>query len=152
MPPVKPDFTAASQNVAKLHSAGVPVLAGTDAPNPGIVHGASLHRELRRLVAAGMAAQEALAAATSRTAACFGLSDRGWIRPGLRADLLLVDGRPDEHIADTQRIAAVWRRGERATLDSYVGSAAEQAGLAMLQAQTDKVIAEIQARLPQWTR
>jgi imidazolonepropionase-like amidohydrolase len=152
MPPVKPDFTAASQNVARLHSAGVPILAGTDAPNPGIVHGASLHRELQRLVAAGVAPHEALAAATSRTAACFGLTDRGWIKPGFTADLVLVDGRPDERIADTQRVAAVWRRGERATLDSYAGSAAEQADLAMLQAQTDRVIAEIQARLPQWTQ
>lgn len=151
MPPVKPDFTAARQNVAKLHSAGVPILAGTDAPNPGIVHGASLHRELQHLVAAGVAPLEALAAATSRTAGCFGLTDRGWIKSGLRADLLLVDGRPDERIADTQRIAAVWRRGNRAILDDYVGSAAEDAGLAMLRAQTDKVIAEIRRRFPQWT-
>jgi imidazolonepropionase-like amidohydrolase len=151
MPPVKPDFTAASQNVAKLHSAGVPILAGTDAPNPGTVHGASLHRELQRLVDAGVAPLAALAAATSRTAACFGLTDRGWIKPGLRADLLLVDGCPDERIADIQRITGVWRRGKRATVDAYVGSAAEDAGLAMLRAQTDKVIAEIKTRFPQWT-
>ncbi|GIH15815.1 hypothetical protein Raf01_39870 [Rugosimonospora africana] len=34
----------------RLADAGVTLLAGTDAPNPGTVFGASLHRELELLV------------------------------------------------------------------------------------------------------
>ena len=37
-------------NIESLHQAGVPILAGTDAPNPGTVHGASMHLELQLLV------------------------------------------------------------------------------------------------------
>ncbi|MDQ7804083.1 amidohydrolase family protein [Amycolatopsis sp. A133] len=146
LPPQLPDFAAARANARLLHQAGVPLPAGTDAPNPGTVHGASLHRELGHLVAAGLAPAAALTAATARPADVFGLADRGRIRPGLRADLVLVDGRPDEDITATQRLTAVWKQGVRADPGGYVGSADEQAGLAALRAQTEKVIAAVRDR------
>ena len=99
--------------VRALHAAGVPILAGTDAPNPATAPGASLHRELRLLAAAGLAPTEALAAATSRPARVFGLSDRGRIAPGLRADLLLVEGDPATDLDAALDIVAVWRGGVR---------------------------------------
>jgi imidazolonepropionase-like amidohydrolase len=112
------DVAKAIQSVARLHRAGVPILAGTDANNaPGracpIVHGASLHAELALLVAAGLTPAEALAAATSVPARRFGLADRGRIAPGLRADLLLVDGDPTAEITATRSVAGVWRQGVR---------------------------------------
>lgn len=49
-----PDAPAqAAASVGALHAAGVAILAGSDAGNPGTAHGASLHQELRLLVAAG---------------------------------------------------------------------------------------------------
>jgi imidazolonepropionase-like amidohydrolase len=101
----------ANAAVAALQAAGVPLLAGTDAPNPGTTHGASLHRELELLVAAGLTSIEALTAATSTPARVFGLLDRGRIAPGLRADLLLVAGDPSHDITETRAIVAVWRNG-----------------------------------------
>ncbi|WP_086820444.1 amidohydrolase family protein [Allokutzneria sp. NRRL B-24872] len=148
MPPVLPDFRLPVDNVGRLREAGVTVLAGTDAPNPGIVHGASLHRELQHLVAAGFHPLEALCAATARTADVFGLADRGRVLPGLRADVVLVEGQPDRFISDTQYVAAVWKQGERVDLDGYVGSADEAAGLAMLRELTDKVIAAFKEYTP----
>ncbi|MEV6824350.1 amidohydrolase family protein [Amycolatopsis sp. NPDC051102] len=147
LPPQLPDFAVARANARLLHDAGVPLLAGTDAPNPGTVHGATLHRELGHLVAAGLAPAAALTAATARPADAFGLADRGRIRSGLRADLVLVDGRPDEDIAATQRLTAVWKQGVRADPAGYVGSADEEAGLAALRAQTEKVIAAVRDHL-----
>ncbi|GAA4033966.1 amidohydrolase family protein [Allokutzneria multivorans] len=141
MPPELPDFRVPVDNVRRLREAGVPVLAGTDAPNPGIVPGASLHRELQHLVAAGFPPAEALTAATAGTADVFGLADRGRVRPGLRADLVLIEGQPDRYISDTQHVAAVWKQGERVDLDGFVGSEDEAAGLTMLREMTDKVIA-----------
>jgi imidazolonepropionase-like amidohydrolase len=101
----------ARATVAALEAAGVPLLAGTDAPNPGTAHGLSLHEELELLVSAGLSPVEALAAATSVPARLFGLADRGRIATGLRADLLLVDGDPTVTIAATRRIAQVWKGG-----------------------------------------
>jgi imidazolonepropionase-like amidohydrolase len=91
----------------------VPILAGTDAPAPGTTYGVALHGELKLLVGAGMMPSAALASATSVPASKFRLSDRGWVKPGMRADLLLVDGDPTKNILDTRNIVAVWKRGVR---------------------------------------
>ncbi|HWS98774.1 MAG TPA: amidohydrolase family protein [Pyrinomonadaceae bacterium] len=97
--------------VGALHRAGVPILAGTDAPGPGVAHGLGLHRELELLVRSGLMPIEALASATSRPARAFGLRDRGRIAKGLRADLLLVDGDPTVDITATRRIVGIWKLG-----------------------------------------
>jgi hypothetical protein len=103
----------AEQTVKALAARGVPILAGSDAPNPGTAHGATVHEELKLLVTSGLSPAEALAAATSRPAARFHLDDRGRIAPGLRADLVLVQGDPTSDISATRRIEAVWRGGVR---------------------------------------
>lgn len=84
----------ALQNVQALHSAGLVLLAGTDAGNPGTAHGASMHGELALLVRAGLTPAQALSAATAAPARAFGLADRGRIAVGQRADLLLVEATP----------------------------------------------------------
>ena len=117
----KQNFAAALATVAALHRAGVDVLAGTDAAAlsiPGVANGASLHNELRMLVlAVGFSPVEALRAATALPARRFGLTDRGRIRAGLRADLVLVDGDPTVTIGDTLSVRAVWRQGTRLALE-----------------------------------
>ncbi len=118
------DYDAALASVSALHRAGIAVLAGTDTnyPDPQLAgtmlagyvgHGITLHHELTLLVRAGLSPAEALAAATSLPARLFGLTDRGRIAPGLRGDLLLVDGDPCAHISATRNIIAVWRNGVR---------------------------------------
>ncbi len=101
----------AIESVRKLHEAGVAILAGTDAPNPGTAHGISMHGELALLVRAGMTPVQALAAATSVPAARFGLTGRGRIAPEARADLILVDGDPLADITATRHIVGIWKNG-----------------------------------------
>jgi imidazolonepropionase-like amidohydrolase len=101
----------ALDSVSKLHAAGIEILAGTDAPNPGTAHGASMHHELELLVRAGLQPREALAAATSLPAKHFRLADRGRIAVGLRADLLLVRGDPTQDITLTRNLERVWKNG-----------------------------------------
>lgn len=103
----------AKARVAALHAAGVPLLAGTDAPNPGTAFGVSMHGELALLVEAGLSPLEALRAATSVPAQRFGLTDRGRIAPGLRADLVLVEGDPSADIRATRELVSVWKNGRR---------------------------------------
>jgi imidazolonepropionase-like amidohydrolase len=117
-PHPKLDCDAPAQTVAALHAAGVPILAGTDAPNRGTAHGASVHDELEQLVAAGLTPTEALVAATSAPAHAFGLTDLGEIRVGALADLLLVDGDPTRDITQSRAIRAVWREGHAFDLDA----------------------------------
>jgi imidazolonepropionase-like amidohydrolase len=105
------DLANAFAAVQQLKVAGVHILAGTDAPNPGTAHGASIHRELELLVRAGLTPTEALIAATATPAAAFHLDDRGRIEPGLRADLLLVDGDPTRDITATRSIDTIWKGG-----------------------------------------
>jgi imidazolonepropionase-like amidohydrolase len=111
-------------DVTPVFLAGIPVLAGTDTnyPDPqdghAILnayagHGITLHHELALLVQAGLSAAETLAADTSVPARLFGLTDRGRIAPGLRADLLLVGNDPCADITATRNIAGIWRNGTR---------------------------------------
>lgn len=101
------------QAIRQLNAAHVPILTGTDAPVPGSTYGASVHVEISLLVRDGLTPVQALAAATSVPARYFHLSDRGSIRPGLRADLVLVDGDPTTDILATRNIVAVWKGGMR---------------------------------------
>ncbi|MET9077571.1 SAM-dependent methyltransferase [Streptomyces sp. NPDC004232] len=110
------DFGNALESTRRLHASGVRLVAGSDANNaPGracpVVHGVALHRELELLVAAGLSPVEALRAATATPARLFGLSDRGRIAPGLRADLVLVEGDATTDITATRAVRRVWRRG-----------------------------------------
>ena len=104
-------------NVRALHEAGIPILAGSDAPNPATTYGASLHHALRLLVAAGLQPIDALRAASSVPAREFGLDNRGCLQPGCRADLLLVNGNPLTDIVATAMIDAVWKNGQRVEFD-----------------------------------
>jgi imidazolonepropionase-like amidohydrolase len=111
-------YTAATKALRELTAAGVAVLAGTDTSLPtatlGVFgYGATLHAELELLVKGGLSPTQTLIAATSAPARAFRIPDRGFIRPGMRADLLLVDGDPTNEIRDTRNIVAVWKRGAR---------------------------------------
>ena len=108
--------------VARLHGAGVPMLAGTDAPpGVGVVPGMSLHRELARFVAAGFSPLEALRTATINPATFLDRTkDFGSVETGKIADLVLLDANPLDDIANTTKIAAVVANGRllsRADLD-----------------------------------
>ena len=121
------DLPAALETVRQLRAAGVPILAGTDAPNPGTAHGVSMHRELELLVQAGLTPVEALRSATSIPARTFALADRGRIATGLRADFVLVNGDPTTNILATRDIAAVWKRGVTIDRDAYRAELAKAA-------------------------
>ncbi len=99
--------------VHSLVDEGATLVMGTEATlRSPIVPGASVHDELRELVAAGLTPFEALRTATTNPAIVLGIAgDLGIVAPGARADLLLLDGNPLEDVANTQRLAGVMIRG-----------------------------------------
>jgi imidazolonepropionase-like amidohydrolase len=125
--PVKISCQGANEAVRQLKAEHVPILAGTDAGNPGTTQGASMHGELELLVRAGLTPVEALHAATAAPAAAFHLDDRGQIAPGKRADLLLVNGDPTADIQHTRDIVTVWKAGVKIDRDAWKASVAKQA-------------------------
>ena len=107
-------------SIPVLHAAGVPLLAGSDAPNPGTAHGISLLDAVIRLHEAGLSPIDALRAATSVPASIFpsqdGPGERGCLRPGCRADVLLVDGNPLDDPAALLAVDGVWKNGAAVAL------------------------------------
>jgi imidazolonepropionase-like amidohydrolase len=95
-----------------LQRAGVPLLAGTDAPEPFVPPGFSMHQELELLVESGLSPAEALRCATLHNASALGQADRlGTVERGKLADLVLLDADPLASIANTRAIAKVFRGG-----------------------------------------
>ena len=88
--------------------------SGSDSAGPavGTAWGLSVHHELFLFVKhCNFSPAEALRAATYLNAKRFKFSDRGEIKPGLRADLVLVEGNPLEDIDHTLNLRGVWKDG-----------------------------------------
>jgi imidazolonepropionase-like amidohydrolase len=72
-----------------------------------------MHQELALFVdACGFTPLEALRSATSAPAKRLKFADRGFIKEGLRADLLLVEGDPTQDIDHTLDLRGVWTEGK----------------------------------------
>ncbi len=84
---------------------GVTVALGTDAGSPGVHHGSSVKTELELFVAAGFSVEEAVRCASHNGAQLMGLSDRGTVTAGMRADFLAVRAIPQQVPASLHQIA-----------------------------------------------
>ena len=115
MPERAGHFDNVLETVRRLHSAGVRMLVGTDANHTNkmcfITHGESIFREFEFLHEAGLSNIDILRGTTSVAAECFGLTDRGTIAIGKRADLVLVEGDPTQDITACRNIRKVWVNG-----------------------------------------
>ena len=76
---------------------GLPLATGTDGGSPGVPH-LGLVVEIEQFHQLGLSTTEALTAATGHAADVLGLTDRGVIRQGLRADIIAVSGDPLRHL------------------------------------------------------
>jgi hypothetical protein len=96
-----------------LHRAGVPLVAGTDAMGlPLVAPGSSLHRELELLTESGLTPYDAIRAATVAPAVFLRKDNEfGSISVGKRADLLLLERNPLQHVAHLRQLVGVMTRG-----------------------------------------
>ncbi|MFC5590126.1 amidohydrolase family protein [Sporosarcina soli] len=100
-------------NLRKALDAGVKVITGTDAGTPFNLHGENAY-ELECLVEAGMTPMEAIHAATRVAAEALKLEDKGMLKEGYIADLIVIDGNPLDDITILQhgKVEQVYKQGE----------------------------------------
>ncbi len=103
--------TVAAANLRRVRDAGIPIAMGTDAGNPGTLHGPSVHAEMEAMQAAGLTPMEVLVASTSVAARAMGRDDVGTIAKGKQADFLLVGADPLLDVANLRKVNAVVRGG-----------------------------------------
>jgi imidazolonepropionase-like amidohydrolase len=99
-------------NAKRVQDAGITLAAGTDAGNPGTLHGPSFYRELALLAASGLSPMEVLAAATRNAARAMGReAELGTVEPGKAADLVALGADPLADVRNYQRVKWVMKAG-----------------------------------------
>ncbi|MGB3542175.1 amidohydrolase family protein [Rubrivirga sp.] len=99
-------------NLARVHAAGIPVVAATDAGNPLTLHGPSIYAELEAMEAAGLSPTDVLEAATRNGAAMMGELDRlGTLEVGKLADLIVLTEDPGASSSAFRSLTHVMRGG-----------------------------------------
>ena len=116
--PVSADPSAeldiAKANLVSAWKAGVPLVTGSGAGNPLVIHGPTAQREMELWVEAGLPPAVALQAATSNAARLLHAGDRiGCIRKGMDATFVIVAGNPLQEIQAMEQVSAVVLKGER---------------------------------------
>ncbi|HYG50337.1 MAG TPA: amidohydrolase family protein, partial [Flavobacteriales bacterium] len=107
------DFTPLYTETKKAWKAGIPVLAGTDAPNFNFNYGDALYWEMQSLYDAGIPAMEVLKAATVNVSHYFKLRHYHGLKPRSEASFILVEGNPVEDISAMRNRKEVWKKGKK---------------------------------------
>jgi len=107
------EFNKFQELTGKLFRAGVPLLVGTDSPEPQVPPGFSLHQELEMLVESGLPPAAVLRAATLTNATVLGEKERlGSVSVDKMADIVLLSANPLDDIRNTRRIELVIHSGQ----------------------------------------
>ena len=107
---VRRHLPALSENLRRLHAAGVPIALGTDM---WALPGLAVSVEMDLFVRAGLSPLEAIRAATQTAARSLAIDgDRGTLQPGKRADLLLLSDDPLRDVRNVRKMERVYKKGE----------------------------------------
>jgi hypothetical protein len=116
------------------HARGIRIVAGTDTPVPWLIPGVSLHQELRAFVDdVGMSPAEAIYTATGRAAEAFQVENRGVIKKGNVADLVILNGNLVADIGISTQIEKVILGGKIYEREALLKEAAKWAAEDLLE-------------------
>lgn len=100
-------------NLKKMYEAGVPVAVGTDAGNPGTLHGPSIYEEMEAMQRAGIPAEDLIVMATQNGArAMQHADDFGTLEAGKFANLIILEDNPAEDITNMRSITQTMLQGK----------------------------------------
>jgi imidazolonepropionase-like amidohydrolase len=113
--PYRRTYELGRENLRRLIAAGAPIAMGTDKGTLLNFHESANHvRELETYIELGMPPMDAIVSATRRGAELLGRADvQGTIRPGMLADVIVVDGDPLADVAALRRVVMVFKGGVR---------------------------------------
>jgi imidazolonepropionase-like amidohydrolase len=99
-------------NLKRIHQEGIIIALGSDAGNPGTLHGISIYDELEAMQSAGIPAKEIIQMATKNGALAMDrLHDFGTLEKGKMADLIILAKNPATDISNMRSITHVMRGG-----------------------------------------
>lgn len=108
------NFITEEQNIGvvkKLHSLGVMIVAGTDAPNAELNFGDDLLRELALYSQAGLSNIEVLRTATGNVVKAFNI-EVGLLKVGSKAHMVLLNSNPIHNLNALRDINTIWKNGK----------------------------------------
>ncbi len=109
----KQEFEMKLKIVGLMHKAGIPIIAGTDYPNPHCYPGFSIHDEMGWLVKAGLSPAEALKTATYNPAKYLQQTEKnGTVAVNKYASLVILSKNPLQDISHTKTIEMVMVKGK----------------------------------------
>jgi imidazolonepropionase-like amidohydrolase len=108
----RPAGAAQTRSFRAAVAAGVPAVAGTDAGTPDNPHG-GVAREVAFMAEAGLDVLLAVKAATGEAADLLGVDDRGVLRKGAAADVLVAAGDVAADLTALQHALAEFQDGHR---------------------------------------
>lgn len=108
------------QNLMRVYEAGIPIIVGTDAGNPGTLHGPSIYEEMEYMQQAGIPAKDLIVMATRNGAEAMERGDDfGTLEPGKLANLIILDEDPSADIANMRSVRQVMIKGELKAINEF---------------------------------
>ncbi len=100
------------ENLKTIHESGIPVVVGTDAGNPGTLHGVSIFDELEAMQSAGITAEDLIVMATKNGAESMRRGDDfGTLEVGKFGNLIILDENPSQDISNMRSLSHVMIKG-----------------------------------------
>jgi len=101
------------QNLKSVYDAGIPIVVGTDAGNPGTLHGISIFDEMEAMQSAGITPADLIVMATRNGAESMRrLDDFGTLESGKFGNLIIMDEDPSDDISNIRSLTHVMIKGK----------------------------------------
>lgn len=101
------------QNLKRLYEAGIPIVVGTDAGNPGTLHGISIYDEMEMMQEAGIDPNDLIVMATKNGAMAMRREDDfGTLEKDKLANLIILESNPAEDISNMRSLSHVMIKGK----------------------------------------
>lgn len=108
-----------AQNLMKVYNAGIPIVVGTDAGNPGTLHGISIFDEMEAMQNVGIPAEDIIVMATQNGAKVMQRFDNfGTLEKGKVADLVILNEDPSVDISNMRSRTHVMIKGKLIELEN----------------------------------